>query len=93
MSETEAYRHSVDCVTGPVSWIISKNGLDGLYRQLDEAGREVFSRAYAAAYPVRCTSAGRRFRARPGGARLRQVCDNRGWSRSRPLTGLTGKLA
>ena len=52
MSETEAYRHSVDCVTGLVSWIISKEGLDGLYRQLDQAGREVFGRAYAAAYPV-----------------------------------------
>jgi ketol-acid reductoisomerase len=52
MSETDAYRHSVDCVTGPVSRIISKEGLDGLYRQLDEVGREVFVRAYAAAYPV-----------------------------------------
>ena len=52
MSETDAYRHSVDCVTGPVSRIISKEGLDGLYRQLDEAGREVFCQAYAAAYPV-----------------------------------------
>jgi ketol-acid reductoisomerase len=52
MSETDAYRHSVDCVTGPVSWAISKKGLDGLYRQLDEAGKEVFGRAYSAAYPV-----------------------------------------
>jgi ketol-acid reductoisomerase len=52
MSETNAYRHSVDCVTGPVSSIISKEGLDGLYRQLGEAGREVFGRAYAVAYPV-----------------------------------------
>jgi ketol-acid reductoisomerase len=52
MSETSAYRHSVDCVTGPVSRIISREGLDGLYRRLDEAGRAVFGRAYAAAYPV-----------------------------------------
>lgn len=52
MSETDAYRHSVDCVTGPISWIISKKGLDGLYQHLDEAGREVFGQAYAAAYPV-----------------------------------------
>lgn len=52
LSETEAYRHSVDCVTGPVSWIISKKGLDGLYWELDEASREVFGRAYAATYPV-----------------------------------------
>jgi len=52
MSETDAYRHSVDCVTGPVSRIISKDGLDGLYQRLDEAGREVFGQAYAAAYPL-----------------------------------------
>lgn len=50
--ETGAYRHSVDCVTGPVSRIISKEGIDGLYRQLDEAGKGVFGQAYAAAYPV-----------------------------------------
>jgi ketol-acid reductoisomerase len=52
LSETDAYRHSVDSVTGPISRTISKDGLYGLYRRLDEAGREVFGRAYAAAYPV-----------------------------------------
>jgi len=52
MSETEAYRHSVDCVTGPISRTVSKDGLIGLYRRLDAAGREVFGQAYAAAYPV-----------------------------------------
>ncbi len=52
MNETAAYRHSVDCVTGPISWIIYKEGMDGLYQRLNEAGREVFGRAYAAAYPV-----------------------------------------
>lgn len=51
-SETEAYRHSVDCVTGPISRIVSKEGLHGLYQHLDADGREVFGRAYAAAYPV-----------------------------------------
>jgi ketol-acid reductoisomerase len=45
MSETDAYRHSVDCVTGPVSRIISRQGLDGLYGQLDEAGRAIKSLA------------------------------------------------
>ncbi|GLZ02017.1 hypothetical protein [Actinoplanes sp. NBRC 103695] len=52
MTGTEAYRHSVDCVTGPISRTISKDGLIGLYRRLDVAGRHVFSQAYAAAYPV-----------------------------------------
>ncbi|GLY02445.1 MULTISPECIES: ketol-acid reductoisomerase [Actinoplanes] len=52
MSETEAYRHSVDCVTGPVSRIVSKDGLIGLYERLDAAGQETFGQAYAAAYPI-----------------------------------------
>jgi hypothetical protein len=52
LSETDAYRHSVDSVTGPISRTISKDGLYGLYQRLDEAGREAFGRAYAAAYPV-----------------------------------------
>jgi len=52
MTETEAYRHSVDCVTGPISRTVSTQGLIGLYRRLDDAGRQVFASAYAAAYPV-----------------------------------------
>ncbi|MEV6845811.1 hypothetical protein [Actinoplanes sp. NPDC051411] len=52
LTETDAYRHSVDCVTGPISRTVSKEGLIGLYRKLDAAGREVFGQAYAAAYPV-----------------------------------------
>jgi ketol-acid reductoisomerase len=52
MSETDAYRHSVDCVTGPISRTVSKDGLIGLFRRLDGAAREVFAEAYAAAYPV-----------------------------------------
>lgn len=52
MSETDAYRHSVDCVTGPISRIVSRDGLIGLYRHLDDAQRQVFGQAYAAAYPV-----------------------------------------
>jgi ketol-acid reductoisomerase len=52
MTETDAYRHSVDCVTGPISRTVSKDGLIGLYQRLGTADREVFARAYAAAYPV-----------------------------------------
>lgn len=52
MTETDAYRHSVDCVTGPISRTISKDGLIGLYRRLNDAERETFEEAYAAAYPV-----------------------------------------
>jgi ketol-acid reductoisomerase len=52
MSETDAYRHSVDSVTGPISRTVSRHGLIGLYRRLDDAERETFAAAYAAAYPV-----------------------------------------
>jgi ketol-acid reductoisomerase len=52
MSETDAYRHSVDCVTGPISRTVSKEGLIGLYRKLDDADREIFAQAYTAAHPV-----------------------------------------
>jgi ketol-acid reductoisomerase len=51
MSQLDAYRHSVDSVTGPISRTISKDGLAGLYKQLDDAGKNVFTRAYSAAYP------------------------------------------
>jgi ketol-acid reductoisomerase len=52
MSGTDAYRQSVDSVTGPISKTISKEGLDGLYRRLDADGRKTFDEAYAAAYPI-----------------------------------------
>ncbi|MEV4350293.1 hypothetical protein AB0J83_38035 [Actinoplanes sp. NPDC049596] len=52
MSETDAYRNSVDCVTGPVSRTVSKEGLIGLYERLSAQDREIFGQAYAAAYPV-----------------------------------------
>jgi ketol-acid reductoisomerase len=42
----------VDCVTGPISRTVSNDGLPGLYRRFDAAGREVFAGAYASAYPV-----------------------------------------
>ncbi len=49
LDETEAYRHSVDCVTGPISRTVSKEGLLGLYRRFDGEERTAFRRAYAAA--------------------------------------------
>lgn len=52
LSDIDAYRHSVDAVTGPISRIISRDGLIGLYERLGAPDREVFARAYAAAYPV-----------------------------------------
>ncbi|MEU2867062.1 ketol-acid reductoisomerase [Streptomyces mirabilis] len=52
MSDHDAFRHSVECVTGPVSRIISREGLIGVYRRLGEEEKGVFADAYSAAYPV-----------------------------------------
>ena len=51
-SAENAFRYSVESVTGPISKIISKDGLIGLYQRLDSAGKADFGRAYSGAYPV-----------------------------------------
>nr|WP_308298884.1 ketol-acid reductoisomerase [Streptomyces sp. GESEQ-35] len=52
MSDEDAFRHSVESVTGPISKTISTDGLIGVYRRLDADGAKVFADAYSAAYPV-----------------------------------------
>ncbi|MEU2339832.1 ketol-acid reductoisomerase [Streptomyces sp. NPDC013172] len=52
MTDYDAFRRSVECVTGPVSRTISKDGLIGVYRRLAVHERDVFADAYAASYPV-----------------------------------------
>ncbi|MFB9835872.1 hypothetical protein [Actinoallomurus acaciae] len=52
MRDEEAFRLSAESVTGPISKIISRDGLRGLYERLSEDDRSVFAQAYAAAYPV-----------------------------------------
>jgi ketol-acid reductoisomerase len=42
----------VDSITGPISRIISRDGLAGLYERLDGAEQEAFAEAYSVAYPV-----------------------------------------
>ncbi|KDD76783.1 catalytic domain of acetohydroxy acid isomeroreductase [Helicosporidium sp. ATCC 50920] len=50
MSEEEAYRNTVECVTGPLTRIISKDGMLGVYKALsDPQDRKIFEKAYAAA--------------------------------------------
>jgi ketol-acid reductoisomerase len=46
-----AFRRSADSVTGPISRIISTEGLLGVYRRLDGEGQRAFAVAYSAAYP------------------------------------------
>ncbi|MFD8723526.1 ketol-acid reductoisomerase [Streptomyces sp. NPDC059629] len=52
MSYYDAFRRSVECVTGPISQIISKDGLIGVYQRLGEEDKGVFAEAYSASYPV-----------------------------------------
>ncbi len=50
MNEHDAFRHSVESITGPISRTISKEGLTGVYRRLDDEDKPVFADAYSAAY-------------------------------------------
>lgn len=50
MSHEEAFNNSVEAVTGPISQMISKQGILAVYESLDEQGQEQFRRAYSAAY-------------------------------------------
>ncbi|MBA2695946.1 MAG: ketol-acid reductoisomerase [Actinobacteria bacterium] len=48
----QAFERSAESITGPISRIISKQGLLGVYKELDAAGQQTFAKAYAAAYPA-----------------------------------------
>ena len=43
-SESEAFRNSVESITGPISRIISREGMPGVYAALDDAGKKEFER-------------------------------------------------
>jgi len=49
-SREEAFTNAVESITGPISHMISKNGILSVYEALDEAGQDLFRRAYSAAY-------------------------------------------
>ncbi len=54
----QAFLRSAECVTGPISRIISHAGIIGVYEQLDSSGKEIFRRAYDATYgPARAVMA------------------------------------
>jgi ketol-acid reductoisomerase len=50
MSHEDAFNNAVESITGPISHTISKDGIMAVYESLDEAGKELFRRAYSAAY-------------------------------------------
>ena len=50
MGEEEAFRHTVESITGPISRTISKDGMLAVYNSLDAAGKKTFMTAYSASY-------------------------------------------
>jgi ketol-acid reductoisomerase len=50
MSDEEAFKHTVECITGPISKTISTQGMPAVYNMLDDAGKKVFADAYAASF-------------------------------------------
>ncbi|WP_126578283.1 ketol-acid reductoisomerase [Tengunoibacter tsumagoiensis] len=49
-SKEDAFRHSAESVTGPLSKTISKHGLRAVYEGLNDQDKETFKKAYTAAY-------------------------------------------
>ena len=50
MSPEQAFVHSTESLTGPISRTISRKGIKGLYESLSAEDQKVFRRAYGAAY-------------------------------------------
>lgn len=50
MTPEEAYIHSVEAVTGPISSTISKSGLLGVYNSLSDKDKTTFERVYSLSY-------------------------------------------
>jgi ketol-acid reductoisomerase len=52
MSREDAFLHSAEAITGPISRVISRQGMKGVYEAIGADGRRTFESAYAAAYPA-----------------------------------------
>jgi ketol-acid reductoisomerase len=52
MSHEDAFLNSAEAITGPISRIISRQGLRGVYDAVGADGRREFEQAYAATYPA-----------------------------------------
>ncbi len=50
MDETQAFINSAESITGPISKIISKDGIKAVYDSLSENEKNVFETAYSASY-------------------------------------------
>jgi ketol-acid reductoisomerase len=52
MSEEDAFQHSVESVTGPISRIVSHEGILALYQKFSADDQLKFARMYTTAYPI-----------------------------------------
>mmetsp|Transcript_17228 Transcript_17228/g.20727 ORF Transcript_17228/g.20727 Transcript_17228/m.20727 type:complete len:569 (-) Transcript_17228:348-2054(-) len=50
MSEEDAFKNTVESITGPITKVISTKGIKAVYEGLDEAGKKEFMTAYSACY-------------------------------------------
>jgi ketol-acid reductoisomerase len=50
MSEDEAYKNTVECITGTISRTISTKGMLAVYHSLSAEGKKEFETAYSASY-------------------------------------------
>ncbi|KAL4858940.1 Ketol-acid reductoisomerase [Chlorella vulgaris] len=50
MSDEEAFKQSVESITGPITRIISRDGMLGVYAQFNDADKKIFEQAYSASF-------------------------------------------
>ncbi len=50
VTQEEAFKATAETITGPISNIISKQGIKAVYDQLDDTGKQAFEAAYSESY-------------------------------------------
>mmetsp|Transcript_25254 Transcript_25254/g.63638 ORF Transcript_25254/g.63638 Transcript_25254/m.63638 type:complete len:445 (-) Transcript_25254:661-1995(-) len=50
MSAEDAFRNSVECITGPISRIISREGIPAVYEKFNDEDKAIFRQAYSASF-------------------------------------------
>jgi hypothetical protein len=50
LGDEEAFVQSVESITGPITRIISREGMIGVYNSLSDADKKIFETAYSASY-------------------------------------------
>jgi len=50
MSDEDAFKQSVESITGPITRIISRDGMLGVYNQFSDEDKKIFEQAYSASF-------------------------------------------